>query len=598
MALLNVSLEIGDFSKVRWKKAIQISEDRTCFFYSVSFESRLKRSRIQKSRNVYLFLYHICRMHFQPDNHELPFVPFSQFGSRRGAIIEDISEEELSVLSQLTSIVDDPELLARITDIVWILTSDHEMARKAVRAYVDSAKNLIRSNTLSHTEDRMMRAVQLAAKLDRDGELYRNVITQLERMLDILVNDDNLYLSTPLMELLLDQGEGDSQKYASLSEKEAIVAEHNENHRLARDYWEIAAKWYQRMKNLEKKAESLRHSAETYVKESEEISPENSGYDLNVSYLLTKAIEAYRRIGGEQERISELHTKLLSHQRNIPNNLHKIYTEINISEYIRQAEERVKCKSFLKALRQLSFISGPLNYSELEECVQDMMENAPLSHLIDACQVDAEGKTKSHRPSRMSNDKLEEAKLYDMKVQASYVRSSKIRSTINPARLQICRDHHFRMRDFMPIVRNNPFVPRGREEIYAWGLYYGMFGDFMISSQLLIPQIENTMRYILQENEVITSSLNSRLIQNEYTINQLFTRYQSELVDILGKDLYYDLRWLLIDVVDSNIRNLHCHGLVHQYEYYTEPYIYLWWLVLRLCMTSICLTGREKKSNK
>ena len=42
---------------------------------------------------------------------------------------------------------------------------------------------------------------------------------------------------------------------------------------------------------------------------------------------------------------------------------------------------------------------------------------------------------------------------------------------------------------------NSKFIPKEREYIFAKGLYAGFQNDFILSSHLLIPQIENSLKF-------------------------------------------------------------------------------------------------------
>ena len=75
---------------------------------------------------------------------------------------------------------------------------------------------------------------------------------------------------------------------------------------------------------------------------------------------------------------------------------------------------------------------------------------------------------------------------------------------IVPALEQINLDHHISPNDLVEIVTNSPFIPPDRQNIFLRGLYHGFILDFMVASSLLVPQIENSLRYVLQQHGVIS----------------------------------------------------------------------------------------------
>ncbi len=152
---------------------------------------------------------------------------------------------------------------------------------------------------------------------------------------------------------------------------------------------------------------------------------------------------------------------------------------------------------------------------------------------------------------------------------------------IEPARKQINLEHSVQLKDFLPIVENNPFVPPERVHLFAKGLYAGLTGDFYTSTHILIPQIENSIRYLLERKGVVTSGYDAQGIQKEYNLNKILDR--PEIKDIFDEDTLFDLRGLLVEHSRSNLRNLMAHGLLDD-EAFSHPLMsYLWWVTLRRC---------------
>jgi len=170
---------------------------------------------------------------------------------------------------------------------------------------------------------------------------------------------------------------------------------------------------------------------------------------------------------------------------------------------------------------------------------------------------------------------------------------------IEPARKQIILEHltqkledkKIKETDLLPLVANNPFVPPGREKLFIKGLYSGLIGDFVTSTHILIPQIENSIRYILwQKQSVITSKL-EKGIQHEYDLNKML--YLPEISSIFDDNTIFDLRGLLVEDVGSNLRNRMAHGLINDNDFSSPMFSYLWWVTLRLCFGAGILTPEE-----
>lgn len=129
---------------------------------------------------------------------------------------------------------------------------------------------------------------------------------------------------------------------------------------------------------------------------------------------------------------------------------------------------------------------------------------------------------------------------------------------------------------------NSSFIPEGREIFFIEGLYNGFENNFIVSSHILIPQIENSLKHIIEINGRNTTRLTDE-IQNDNTLGSILSVDQKGkmLDDICDRDLLTELNNFLIDGSGVNFRNRICHGLISktEVEYYG---IYLWWLTLKM----------------
>ena len=140
--------------------------------------------------------------------------------------------------------------------------------------------------------------------------------------------------------------------------------------------------------------------------------------------------------------------------------------------------------------------------------------------------------------------------------------------SILPAFLQILKKHRVSMRFIYDICRNSSAVPAGRADIWAQGLYYGFDRDFLVSSHLLIPQIEHLTRILLQQEKIPTTTIDENGVESEKSINSLLE----------------ELKFLLTKSIGLNYINKICHGLVSESPNSAD--IYIWWLCLRLTVNN------------
>ena len=163
---------------------------------------------------------------------------------------------------------------------------------------------------------------------------------------------------------------------------------------------------------------------------------------------------------------------------------------------------------------------------------------------------------------------------------------------IEPARRQILKEHNVTLGDLDEISRHNPFVPEGRERFFSEGLLAGFTGNYVVATHLLIPQLENSIRCVLNAHGVTTSGLDDQGVQEEYDLNKLVHLPKFKI--IFSENLGFDLRGLLVERAGSNLRNRFAHGLMNYDEFSTYKTIYLWWLTLRLCVLGLRLAQNSQ----
>ncbi|MBI4847344.1 MAG: DUF4209 domain-containing protein [Nitrospirae bacterium] len=585
MALKNIQLTKSDFDSLPWPDVINDCAEKECEVYSSKFFAKAREfeeAKNEKAQEVFSLLGAICSFHFKPDDKNEPFGPMVVLHTGRSAIIDDIRDDHIKVLQDLLLHVEDADLRARIADIIWIRKRDYKAAEVAIDSYLESAILLENPDSWVAGFERINRAFRLSVQLGRNTNHWKKVVSHIETTLDKYDGGDPLYLSARLMELLLEISQGDPSKYSSLSEKIAKQAENKGDFHRARTYWEIKAHWEALAGNNEAEKKAKIITAETYVKEAE-----TANSSLVASTWLEKAIESYRRIGGQKDRIDELHSKLIDVQKNIAAEMKQVSHEMDISELIEKHRNHISGRNFHDALFEFCLMGAPPNIANLRNRVEELIKKHPLQFLVSGSLVNEKGKVIGRKPYMMSNDpeEVERAKKAEMYSQAKFDHNIKTHGLIEPVRMLINLEHNVQIRDFYPIVQNSPFVPEGREQIFAQGLHTGLKGDYMTAAHLLIPQVENSIRYILEKKGVTVSRLDEQGIQDERPLNDIL--YCSEIEEIFGEDLAFDLRGLLVERFGSNLRNMVAHGLMSYSSFYSIEVPYFWWTTLRLCCLPI-----------
>ncbi|SDS50094.1 hypothetical protein SAMN05192545_1512 [Maribacter dokdonensis] len=123
---------------------------------------------------------------------------------------------------------------------------------------------------------------------------------------------------------------------------------------------------------------------------------------------------------------------------------------------------------------------------------------------------------------------------------------------------------------------DSKFIPPDRKWLFANGIYNGFNNDFITSAHILIPQLENSLKYILENQGVLTSKIYDE-IQHDNMLGGLLDIY----IKKNGHDIFYEMKDFLLENSSVNFRNELCHGLLSPFiiEHYG---IYVWWITLKL----------------
>jgi hypothetical protein len=213
MSSLNSPLTKDDFINSRWQDVVNSSERKECFTYSQAFWKKVQEAKEAgnvREQAVLEILAVVTSAAIQPESTEEFFAE----------VFRNITDEHLDFLAEIAPEISDPELQARVADILWVKRRDYRMAQLAVIAYLQSATGLEDIIVWILCFNRIERALRLARRIRYQVEA---VVAHIEAVLDRYNGEDPSWLSAKLMGLLQEYRLGDPTKYAALAEKAATL---------------------------------------------------------------------------------------------------------------------------------------------------------------------------------------------------------------------------------------------------------------------------------------------------------------------------------------------------------------------------------------
>ncbi len=118
---------------------------------------------------------------------------------------------------------------------------------------------------------------------------------------------------------------------------------------------------------------------------------------------------------------------------------------------------------------------------------------------------------------------------------------------------------NFSKENIMHFLQNSPLIENDRHEIISRGIDAYFNNDYLTMLHLLIPQIENAVRNIVELSG--HSSLKRQKNNNGFQLKTFEELLGDEAVLSIGKDFAYYLRIVFTNQKGWNLRNSLCHGI-------------------------------------
>jgi hypothetical protein len=495
-------------------------------------------------------------------------------------LLARIPRDALVVLTEFLPQILNPELRARIADAAWGMSRacSADTAARAVSDYLEAANVMYHPEEWSESFTRFQRALRLAATLGRNHPVFGETSGVLLQKLRGAVVDEPLYFSLRMVELFLAQRIGDPAELAATMSNVANLALSKGELDRARKYLECSAQCWKRASDPVKATAALRSVVDLLLQEARAMGSSDEG-TIQASLQLEEAIKLLRTIGGASEEIAALKVELQRLRAAAVANFKPLEVGgLDLSAHVARAREAVRGKSAWEALVQVALLWHPVQIDELRRRALDVLKVSPFLAMITKQRFDRSGRV-LHRVAGALDGDGEEAIVGQMHQDVTTCHQVFALGGVLPALRQLQTEHGMRLDDMRSLAARSPFVPPGREELFARGLAAGLNEDFVVAAHLLIPQFEHAVRWHLNVAGVSTLTLPLSGIQNELDLGALLDK--PETTRMFGESFLFDLKSLLVEKAGSNLRNELAHGLVEP-ESHEPDFVYLWWVMLRL----------------
>ena len=361
---------------------------------------------------------------------------------------------------------------------------------------------------------------------------------------------------------------------------ETLTAANDPDTHTSRELWELAAIAHRQSGNDQERDRCLVSAAECHVRLAEA----DGAQGMVASAHFLDAIEALRRVPDTRERRQQLETTLREAQASIRDEMGVISTPVDLTALVAEARRRVGGLSLAQALAEFASLSESPEPSDLRNDTLKLAEENPLFGAMPVSIVDEEGKVVAKSPGLAGDDEDSDLALHHLIARLeSLRRQSDVEGMIEPARRLIHSEHPLDHSDFRLLAEMSPFVPGDRGALFALGFVRFFGGDFVSALHILVPQLENSLRYVLKQAGVEPSAIHSDMTQENRTLSVILTRDRDSLEAIIDPAIVFEIENLFDFRGGPTIRHHLAHGLMSANELYGTDAIYACWFMFRLC---------------
>lgn len=535
------------------------------------------------------FLENILTIHLRPDDPAAPYGPMAEFERGRTCIPSDFAGDQNDIIAEFAPLAMHPVLRARLADIAWYNDrKKSKLGKLAVKAYCEIIDQRL-NGTLhrSHLDDGRIldladyaqRMMQIAARLYKRNAYPDYVTNEIDTLNEQAITANEYVAFLKLANIGINYGLMDWQKVVDGTQ--AITADYN-----GKDYpmaiqgvWELAAQGYRSLNDTDNQKRAQKEIVLLDLKMRDQV-PQASAQ----AHWVRTAIDKLRQFGGEKDWIADLRRELRDLENASLDDFTGIPYELNLSELASGTIELFEKLTLPDILLQFAVLDQPESKAELEKAADDISGEFVLGSLFSGTHADRDGKIVANTPAKPDDGDEQKDEWYKGEALRHREISRRQADTgkFEPARQNVMSRFPIELRHFAPIVQHSPFVQHGHEHTFALGFARFWQGDFVSAAHLLIPQLENSIRYVLKNSNEDSAKMMSDLTQDDRSLSGLLFVMREQMESIFGVDLIHEVDLLFNFKPGPALRHAAAHGTLTDGACYDVHAIYGCWLIYRM----------------
>lgn len=536
-----------------------------------------------------------CTMTLQASKPLSPFTPLMAWATGSSPTPLTYRGRQSLVFGELAAQVAHPALKARLADLAWINAKQHEAARLAMDGYVESVERLLAGKTEMRSRrkepsdpralDLLRRACVLQRQLSWGSGRTDDLVALAKKVRQRAIKREDVSGFVRATDLELDFKTTRAAMLAKAAEALAVSRAAVGDADGSEELWRLAARAYARAERRADADRALIQVAEHLADAAERMAKS----PMHETHWLEQAIATLRRVRGTNVKRAELQARLVRAQGDIAAFMAPISSSTDISALVTASKAQLGDKDLAEALLIYAVQSRSPAVADLRREAEEAIEKSPFGSLFASVIYDETFKPASRTPPAGGfGSPPDEANIRIQIIQHEHIRRGLVvAGQIEPGRYQIMFDHAPDERVLTTLAAMSPFVPPNHEAFFGSGFAHFFNADFIEAAHLLVPQLENSLRYVLNAADVDTTRLKADLTQSSATLSTLLDpagEWHKPLEELIGNSVVFEIENLFDHQAGPTLRHRMAHGLLHQWVFGGRDAIYACWFIYQLCI--------------
>lgn len=579
----NAPLLLQNFISIR----NQIECQKDCNEFSFNFHQLAQDADESTIARIYFLMSDLCSMMLHPQSKNEPFSPYIILADgRRSAILDDFTSEELTFFALILPECKTYQIKARIADVLWTLKRDKaiDFVKVAIENYQEYP---LSHDTIHYAGKAWQRAILLALTINQPTENLTKLI--LEHIKNTS-SQDNFYLMQ-LIEILDIVKLVKEEIEVIVAHLETVAQQFKEQklYYQSSRYYQCTLQWARKLKNKELDYKLFYEIGFSFYQNAlaQPHEFQSTSHYENALQILRKIPQKHRDTNNIHALIAEIEKKIPESNQITLEYMQRVKTQIDTKEMVEYSEKAVSNQPKFKTLFIFANLIDIPTKEYFKEQAQAHIQQFPLQHLFGGVHINHDGRTIAKTPSidLKESTTADFDTLFPTMVQnyKNYIELT-AQAYVIPALFQLLLEHRITKEDLYHICENSTLIPKERIVVWVEGFWHGFELNFLVSIQLLVPQVEHFVRLELKGRGVKTTTIDKEGIETELGLSKLLEKEEIHLV--LSENLLFEMQVLLAKPLGYNFRNNLAHGLSEADEMNSYPAVYVWWLCLTLVVNN------------